>query len=175
MVKRIAITGPESTGKSQLAEALALHYATVWVQEYARNYIERLNRPYTYDDILIIAREQLKNENDTARNANQLLFCDSDFTVTKIWCEFKYQKCHAWIIDQFKSHQYDLYLLCDVDIPWEPDPQREHPEHRNILFSYYKNELASAHYNFRIVSGMGEKRLNNAIRFIEESLIHGIK
>ncbi len=175
MVKRIAITGPESTGKSQLTEDLAKHYSTVWVEEYARKFIDSLDRPYTYNDILIIAREQLLNENIMATKANNILFCDSDFTVTKIWCEFKYQKCHPWIIEQFFNHKYDLYLLCNIDIPWEPDPQREHPEHRKRLFEKYVKELTAAHFPFKIINGLGKERIYNAKNIINGFLKHGIK
>jgi nicotinamide riboside kinase len=82
MVKRIAITGPESTGKSQLAEKLAEYYQTLWVAEYAREYLEKINRPYNYNDVLEIAKAQLDEENKAAKKANKILFCDTDFTVT---------------------------------------------------------------------------------------------
>ncbi len=175
MVNRIAITGPESTGKSELAEQLARYYHTIWVEEFARKYIDHLYRAYTYHDILIIAQQQLKNENSAAEKANRLLFCDSDFTVTKIWCEFKYGKCHPWIVDQFKNHRYDLYLLCGIDIPWSPDPQREHPDQRKTLFNLYKKELMSAHFPFKIINGLGGKRLENAIEIVDQMLNLGIK
>ncbi len=170
MIKRIAITGPESTGKTELAKKLAGHFSTVWVPEYAREYIDNLDRPYNYNDILLISKEQLRLEEAAVEHAHRFLFSDSDFTVTKIWCEFKYHRCHPWIREQFRNHVYDLYLLCDIDIPWESDPQREHPQFREQLFKIYTNELTSAQFPFLTVSGLGESRLKNAIRIIEQKL-----
>ncbi len=170
MIKRIAITGPESTGKSQLAEGLALHYQTLWVAEYAREYLEKLNRAYNYDDILQIAKEQLKRENAAAEKANHFLFCDTDVTVTKIWCEFKYKHCHDWINETFLQHKYDLYLLCDTDIPWAFDPQRENPNEREELFQLYQQILKAAKFPFAIVSGIGALRLENAIKIVNNRL-----
>jgi len=170
MIRRIAITGPESTGKSRLAEELATHYQSIWVAEYAREYLESINRPYNYDDILHIAMGQMERENAAAHNANKILFCDTDLTVTKIWCEFKYNKCHQWISEQFIHHHYDLYLLCNTDLPWEFDPQRENPGEREELYGIYLQTLADADCNYAIVAGSGKKRLKNAISFVEKVL-----
>lgn len=174
-IKRIAITGPESTGKSQLSEKLARFYNTVWVNEYSREYLENLGRDYNYDDILKIAQQQYNLENNEALKANTFLFCDTDFTVTKIWCEFKYGKCHEWISEMFLKHKYDLYLLCDIDLPWIYDPLREHPDKREALFSLYKNTLEKANFNFEIISGTGDKRLNNAIKALEKHFMLNIQ
>lgn len=166
---RISITGPESTGKSWLAQQLADHYQVHWVPEYARNYLEKISRPYTYEDILIIAQNQFGEENAIGEIAD-LLFCDTDFCVTTIWCEVKYGKCHPWITEKLNRNLYGLYLLCDIDLPWQYDPLREHPEMRAELFSMYRNKLEQKDFNYRIVSGTGEKRLQNAIRFVDEYL-----
>ncbi|MCK4569489.1 MAG: ATP-binding protein, partial [Bacteroidales bacterium] len=95
---RIAITGPESTGKSELAEQLAKHFNTVWVPEYSREYLRELSRSYGYDDILSIAKGQFEGEERMATKASGLLFCDTDFIVNKIWCIDKFGKCHPWIL-----------------------------------------------------------------------------
>ncbi|MFZ4399150.1 MAG: AAA family ATPase [Bacteroidales bacterium] len=170
MIKRIAITGPESTGKSRLAEELAAHYQTFWVAEYAREYLENLTRPYNYDDVLQIAKGQLNNENTIAKKANKILFCDTDFSVTKIWCEFKYKKCHEWINEHFMNHTYDLYLLCNTDLPWEFDPQRENPNEREELFQIYHQLLKDSEFPFAIINGLGDIRTKNAIEFIDNLL-----
>ena len=169
MVKRIAITGPESTGKSELAEKLARHYDTVWVPEYAREYLEKLVRPYDYDDIAEIARGQLRNEEQVALSANRILFCDTDMIVTKIWSEFKYGRCDHWILDQVANHHYDIYLLCDIDLPWADDPLREHPGKRKELFEQYFQELQKRDFPFVVISGVGDDRTNNAILAIERT------
>jgi len=176
MTKRIAITGPESTGKSWLAEKLADHYHTLWVPEFARTYIDTLGRPYKEQDILTIAKGQLESEKaassflDADTDQNQLLFCDTELLVTKIWSEFNYHRCDPWILDKLNSQTYSLYLLCYIDTPWEYDPQREHPDFREQLFTLYHAEMKNRRWDFRVVTGLGEKRLRNAIKFIEACL-----
>jgi NadR type nicotinamide-nucleotide adenylyltransferase len=170
MISRIAITGPESTGKSWLTEHLALHFNTKFVPEFAREYIENLNRPYAFDDIEIIAKHQLLLEKKAMEEANGLLFVDTDFFVTKIWSDFVYHKCCPWILEQLRNHRYDLHLLCDIDLPWEFDPQREHPNQRKELFDIYKMELETAHRPFEIISGTGEARLESAINAISKHI-----
>ncbi len=168
MLKKIAITGPESTGKSDLAKALARHYYAQWVPEYAREYIDNLNRPYRYEDIEQIAKGQLEIEKRKAATATNLLFCDTEFLVTKIWSEYVFGQCSQWILDQVKWHTYDLYLLMDIDLPWQYDPQREHPHKREELFGIYKQELVNNGFDFRIVSGYGTKRVSNAIQYVDD-------
>lgn len=164
MLKRIAITGPESTGKSWLAAGLSATYNEPWVPEYAREFLETLNRPYTFDDVLEIARRQLRNEENAAATAKEWLFCDTDFLVTRIWCMVKFGKSHPWIDQMAEQHIYSHYLLCNTDLPWEADPLREHPHKRQKLFKLYLSELEQRKLPFTIVSGTGEKRLMNAVR-----------
>jgi NadR type nicotinamide-nucleotide adenylyltransferase len=167
MIMKVAITGPESTGKSMLSEQLAAHYQTAWVPEYAREYLEKLGRPYEERDILFIARGQVSGEERQLPQATRFLFCDTESLVTKIWSEVKYGRCDPWILDAIERHPYDLYLLCDVDLPWEYDPLREHPDQRQYLFDLYYNELKNRKYPFFVVRGTGPDRLANAVRIIE--------
>jgi NadR type nicotinamide-nucleotide adenylyltransferase len=167
MVKTIAVTGPESTGKSVLAKQLAEHYQTVWVPEFARSYLENLGRAYTEKDILEIAKGQVRAEETAATSANGFLFCDTELIVTKIWSEVKYRRCDPWIINGVERQSYDLYLLCDIDLPWEYDPLREHPHIRKDLFRLYHKELTVRNFSFAIVRGVGPRRLENAIDAIE--------
>ena len=164
---KIAITGPESTGKSSLAEQLAHHYQAVWVPEYARGYIDSLSRPYDEQDILFIAKGQVRAEKAGYKKADTFLFCDTELIVTKIWSEVKYDHCHEWILKKIIENRYDLFLLCNIDLPWEDDPQREHPDKREYLFNLYKNELNGQAFPYFIISGIGKERLNNAIRHID--------
>jgi len=166
MIKKIAITGPESTGKSWLARELAAHYTTNWVPEFAREYLSELGRPYNYDDILIIARNQYQLNNELLQSANQFLFCDTELIVTKIWCDVKYGKCHPWIEEHISKQNFDLYLLTDIDLPWEPDPQREHPHLRQHLMELYVNELESRNFPYHIVFGHQEERFKNAMKAV---------
>jgi NadR type nicotinamide-nucleotide adenylyltransferase len=165
-LKRIAITGPESTGKSTLAEALAMHYNSVFVPEFARDYIEKLERDYDFSDILVIAQGQLKQEQEFAGKASGFLFCDTELLVTRIWSWHRYGKTHEWIDNQINNKRYDLYLLCNIDLPWEYDPQREHPHLREYFFNWYHKELISLDVPFVIISGTAEERLFNAIKAI---------
>ncbi len=168
MILRIAITGPESTGKSWLAGNLANHYHTVWVPEYAREYLENLGRPYQQDDIVKIAAGQLFHEESKAKAASGYLFCDTELLVTKIWSEVKFGMCDSWILSGIETHRYDLYLLCDIDLPWEYDPLREHPNQRQFLFDRYQKELSSRNFPFFVVNGADGSRLHKAIDIIEE-------
>ena len=167
---KIAITGPESTGKSTLSADLAEHYQTVYVPEFARDYIDRLNRPYNQDDILEIAKGQLREEKRISGFANKLIFCDTELIVTKIWSDVKYGKCDPWILKNITENTYDLFLLCNIDLPWEEDPQREHPHMREKLLKLYVDELIHRGLPYKVVSGTGEQRLKNAIGFVESVL-----
>ncbi|MEI8205070.1 MAG: ATP-binding protein [Bacteroidota bacterium] len=165
---RIAITGPESTGKSTLTEQLAHHYKTFWVEEYAREYLNSLGRDYVFEDIVEIAKGQIRNEEILFEQSETLLFCDTELIVTKIWSEVGYQKCDAWILENIIQHPYDLYLLCNTDTPWEYDPLREHPNQRGYLFDLYQKALVAYSFNFRVVKGIGIERFNNALNFVNE-------
>lgn len=166
-LKRVAITGPESTGKSELAKQLAVHYQAIFVPEIAREYLNNLGRDYVFEDIANIAKGQLELENQLAEKTGKILFCDTDLLVTKIWSIYKYGKCDPWIEEKVISHRYDLYLLCGIDLPWVQDPLRENPGEREEIFGLYLKELQQVKVNFAIISGLGERRLRNAILAVE--------
>lgn len=140
MVK-VVITGPESSGKSTLAQALAEHYQAPWVPEYSRDYLNELDRKYEEKDLLTIAQGQVQREDDFAQKQPGLLICDTSLVVLKVWSEYVYNHCHPWILQQIESRFVDLYLLCSPDIPWEPDPLRENPSDRDVLFTMYQHSL----------------------------------
>jgi NadR type nicotinamide-nucleotide adenylyltransferase len=173
-ILKIAVTGPESTGKSRLAKELAEHYSTVFVPEVAREYIDRLDRPYNQEDILKIAKWQINEEERWLQHAKHLLFCDTELIVTKIWSEVKYGNCDPWILQKIKENRYDLFLLCDIDLPWEADPQRESPHMREKLFDLYHDELTRRGLPFEVVSGTGQERLMNAIGLVETVLVNNL-
>lgn len=168
MIRRISITGPESTGKTTLAQQLAERYHTVFVPEVARSYLASIGRPYNYDDLLIIAKEQYRTEQQMAKKADRFLFCDSDFLVLKIWSMDKFGRCEPWILDRVERHRYDLYLLMDIDLPWEPDPQREDPHRREYLFGLYRSELDRLGVDYDIVSGKQAERLEKAMAIMHD-------
>jgi NadR type nicotinamide-nucleotide adenylyltransferase len=165
--KRIAIVGPECTGKTSLAKSLASHYHTRWVPEYAREYIDGLERQYTYDDLRIIADHQVQLEDKYANNTDRILICDTTLVVIKIWSEFKFGKCDDSVLREMNRRKYDLTLLTYVDVPWENDPQREHPEKRNQLFDIYLKELMQQRVDFVQIDGDMDIRLKLAIDSID--------
>ena len=167
---KIAVTGPESTGKSMMAQQLADHFMTVWVPEFARVHLLNIGRAYNYADILEIAQKQQASEKVFESLAKKILFSDTELLVTKIWCEVKYGTCHPWILDAIEKQDYDLYLLMDIDLPWEFDPLREHPDKRKFLFEYYKSELEKYGFNYRVVSGSDDVRFKNALGYVEQLL-----
>lgn len=169
-IYKVAITGPESTGKSTIAKALAAHFNTSWVPEYARDYIKKLDRPYQKEDLLKIAEGQLAQESELAKSANSYLFCDTELLVIKIWYEYKYGMANPYIIEQYHQTHYDLYLLMDIDLPWHYDPQREHPEKRRFFFDWFESELIRKKSNYMIVHGSHEERLQNAIQTVNQML-----
>lgn len=167
-IKRIALIGPESTGKTTLARELAQHYRTRWVPEYAREYVALLDRPYTLNDITLIAQEQLKMENELAAKAYCFLFSDTELIISKVWCEDVFQTCPPWIEEALAKHHYDLYLLTRNDLPWQLDPVRENPHRREYFFGLYKEYLDKHRLPYSIITGTGDARLHNAIKAIEE-------
>jgi NadR type nicotinamide-nucleotide adenylyltransferase len=168
-VKKIVIIGPESTGKSTLCEELSLHYQTTWCPEYARTFLLANNKKYDYEDLLTIAKGQLALEDSTLIQAkNNLYFIDTDMYVMKVWCEFVFGKCHTWILDRIIERKYDLYLLCNVDLPWIKDELREYPdlEIRRKLYHIYKDIMINQQVPWIDISGSYEERLQKAIAAI---------
>lgn len=164
-IKKIVVIGPESTGKSTLSEALATALQTVWVREYAVEYLDGLSRAYEERDLLEIAKGQLASEDASIAQANKYLVCDTDLNVLKVWSEHKYGRCDKWILEQIAARRYDLYLLTAPDIPWAYHPQREHPdaEMREYFYRVYKDIVVESGVPLVAVSGSYEKRLQEAI------------
>ncbi len=165
---KIAILGPESTGKTILAEQLAKHFKTDWVPEYAREYIEKLTIPYTYNDICNIALKQIEQEESFQETTSGLkyVFFDTELIITKVWFEYKYKQVPDFLIERLNTGFFDLYLLCAPDLPWEPDPVREHENDRDYFFVWYKKEIEQLNKPYVIVNGVGENRFCNALEAI---------
>lgn len=165
-IKKIILTGPESTGKTTLAKQLAQVYNTVWVPEFARTYLKGLNRPYREDDLLKIAQGQDDLESFFSKKTNQYLFCDTSMLVMKIWSEYRFGKCHPWILEQLENEKNAIYILCGTDILWEYDEQRENPKDRNELYAKYLSELKFYQKKIIEVAGSQEVRISQVARFI---------
>jgi NadR type nicotinamide-nucleotide adenylyltransferase len=177
--RKIVIIGPESTGKSSLSAALAKHFGASWCPEYAREYLLAHGKQYQFHELLTIAKGQLRMEDQYAEslgrfpNNNQssksTLFIDTDMYVMKVWCEFVFGNCHLWILDQIVQRKYDLYLLCNTDLPWVQDELREYPDlvTRETLFHIYKDHLVNQNTPWVEIKGQNEERLKMAIRAVD--------
>jgi len=171
-LKKIVVIGPESTGKSTLCKQLALYYNTHWCPEYAREYLLKHGKNYSYDDLLSIAKGQIESENNISlliANSSPLLFIDTDMYVMKVWCEFVFGNCHPWILNQIVERKYDLYLLCNVDLPWTKDELREYPDlfTRKKLYSIYKDILINQSTPWAEISGSNDERLKSAVVIVD--------
>lgn len=180
LIKKIVIIGPESTGKSSLCDKLAEHYGTIWCREYAREYLLEHGTDYSYDDLLTIAKGQLRLEDIAAgnvssmkeedSNAASLLFIDTNMYVLKVWCEFVFNNCHEWIIEQIIHRKYDLYLLCNIDLPWVKDELREYPdlETRERLYNIYKDIMINQDVPWVDINGDYEERFERAKEAVDK-------
>jgi NadR type nicotinamide-nucleotide adenylyltransferase len=191
MLKRIVAIGPESTGKSSLCSQLAERYHTLWCPEYAREYLTAHGMNYTYEDLLTIAKRQVELEEEYIQLAmgnrqsattddshsplpihHSPLFIDTDMYVMKVWCEFVFGKCHQFILDQIAKRRYDLYLLCDIDLPWTHDELREYPDEgpRQKLYEIYKNIMQNQFVPWVQINGNYEQRIRKAINAVDSIL-----
>jgi len=170
---KVAITGPESTGKSWLASRLAVYYGCLWVPEFARTYLQNLGRKYTMNDVEFIAQRQDQLIRNAMAKESPVLFADTEMLVCKIWSEFVFGHCPDSITLLTDAQNFDFYLLCDIDLPWEPDPLREHPEKRQELLAMYQTELEKRGWPYALISGNGNQRLQNAISKVNQVL--GVK
>ncbi|OYX22381.1 MAG: ATPase [Algoriphagus sp. 32-45-6] len=167
--KRILILGPESTGKSTLAEDLAHHFGEPWVPEFAREYLEKIDRPYRFEDLVEIGKGQVLLEDQQAEKAKNFLFCDTDLRVIHIWSEHRFGKTDPWVLEEIQQRKYELILLTDTDLPWEPDPLREYPEleMRQYFFEKYQKLAEQSGFPYLVVSGDREKRLKDAVTAVD--------
>lgn len=170
---KIAVVGPESTGKSWVSERLARVFGTVCVPEYSREYCRNLNRAYTLQDELNIFYGQLALERSLEPLAvHKLLFCDTTFMTVKIWCDYLFGSTPKEVNGQLKNQHYDFYLLMDIDLPWVDDPLRDfpEPEQRKYFLSVWEKELKALNANYQIISGIGEERYLNAKKVVDNWL-----
>ena len=163
---RIAITGPESCGKTSLAEDLAKHYNTEFIPEFSRDFLMQSGGKYSQEDLDTIANGQIKSIENF--NSGEILISDTDMVVMYIWSMVVYGKVSSYIQDELKKQQFDLYILCDTDVPWTYDPLRENEFDRDDLFERYYKKLRELKYNFIIVKGSPELRLQQAVEMIDK-------
>ena len=168
----MVVIGPESTGKRTLCAALAAALDTVWIDEYAREYLTGLQHEFSQADLLRIAEGQLELERAAIDRANRLLICDTNLHVIRVWSENKYGNTDLPILQYIAESNYDLYLLTDIDIPWEPDTLREHPEPemRAYFYRQYKDTVINSGIPWVNILGNPEQRLETALNAIKKHL-----
>lgn len=166
MPKKIVITGPESSGKTTLAEQLSAWFGMPWVPEFSREYLSQLGRSYQPADLLAIAEGQILAETRALALGTAFLFFDTSLEVLKIWSDVRYGSCDPFILEKLDARKPDLYLLCHPDLPWQPDPLRENPDDRYVLLEKYRALLAETKVCTVELEGMGEVRTARAVAAI---------
>lgn len=182
MVKKVVAIGPESTGKSTLCRQLAEHFNTLSCPEYARTYLKENGVQYKYADLLKIAQGQVAIEDYCAEELNKkeaknpqasayhsLFFIDTNMYVMKVWYEYVFGKCEYFVLGEIAKRKYDLYLLCNTDLPWMAEEMREYPDEkpRVELYNMYKDVLINQNTPWIEISGNYEQRLRKAIDAVE--------
>lgn len=170
---KIVLFGPESTGKTTISQQLARHYNTVWVPEYARDYLQNkwnnFRKTCENDDLIPIAIGQMKMENDLSKKADRVLICDTDLLETKVYSQEYYGGYVDPRLDEAaQTNTYDLYLLTYIDTPWEADDLRDRPELRLEMFQAFENALKTHGKKYIILKGSRKKRFNKAIKAIDK-------
>jgi len=173
---RVVVFGPESTGKTSLCKDLAAHYKTLWVPEFARDYLQEkwdtTQEICTLEDLPTIAQGQMNLENEAQKNASKVLFCDTNILVTQIWSETHFDGyCDPKIIAAVNQVHYDLYLLTGVDIPWEADDLRDRPNDREGMFEYFKVKLEEQNVAYEYIKGDRENRIKQATTAIDSIIL----
>lgn len=168
---KIAVVGPESTGKSTVAEQLARQLGTVCVPEYAREYCRHLNRAYTLADEMNMFYGQVALERSLVPLAqNNVLVCDTMFLTIKVWCDHLFGHTPDEVLTAIHQSDYDLFLLMDIDLPWADDPLRDFPTLREHFMEVWHNELQAIDANYQVISGLGEDRFRNAWETVQKYL-----
>ena len=174
-IVKVVLFGPESTGKTTLSIQLARHYHTVWVPEFARDYLQDKwnNERKTCEthDLIPIAEGQMKLENELVKKADKVLFCDTDLLETKVYSQEYYGGFVDPKLDEAaRINEYDLYLLTYIDTPWEADDLRDRPELRKEMFDAFEKALKDHDKNYILLKGDKKTRLNTAIKAIDKIL-----
>ncbi len=166
--KIIVVTGAESTGKSVLTRQLSRLFCAPAFPEFSRDYIERMNRPYNYNDVISIALMQKAQMNKSRVLRQKYVFFDTWLIITMVWLEVVFKKIPDWIPETIRDSPVDMFLVCDTDIPWVPDQVRENGgEMREILNKRYLEIIGESGFKYKLVTGASDKRLLNAVDFIK--------
>lgn len=170
-VFKIAVVGPESTGKSTMANHLAKLLSTICVPEYARYYCRNLKKQYTLQDEVNMFYGQMAVEEALIPTAkNNFLICDTTIMTIKVWCDHLFGDTPQEVKEEINRRSYDLYLLMDIDLPWEDDPLRDFPNEREHFLEVWKRELSQLNARYEVVSGQGDERLENGEKAVSDFL-----
>lgn len=172
---KIAMYGPESTGKTTLSTQLAAHYNDGWIPEFARDFLqekwEKKQEVCVEEDLLAIAIGQTKIENEAVSKANKLLFCDTNLLVTKVFSDIFYDRCEAILEKAAKEHEYDLVFLTYIDVPWEADDLRDSPNDREKTFETFEQAIIKNGNPYVKIEGNKEERYKKAVQIIDELVL----
>lgn len=177
---KIVLFGPESTGKTTLAQMLAKHYNTRWVPEYMREYLQlkwdTQQKQCEPQDLLPIAEGQIALENQMAAEADELLFCDTNLLELVVYSRAYYEEfVDLRLLKPALKAQYDLYFLTYIDVPWVEDDLRDRPLQRDHMFGRFKNTLDENDLPYRVLQGNLQQRFETAVKIIEELKIQKIE
>lgn len=164
---RVVLTGPESSGKTELAQQLAHHFKTEWVPEYLRTYFDA-NKAVFEKNMPEIAQKQLENEQNVVENEKKMIFLDTNILTLKIYHKLYFKSKPDWFKPLYNPKIYDHYLLLKPDIPWIDDGQRDMPERREELFYLFEQELLNTNSDYTIIEGDYKTRLQSAIQVVEK-------
>ncbi len=153
-----------------MSALLAEHYRTIWVPEFAREYCAKLTAPCTWQDEINMFEGQLELEARLLPQANRLLICDTTFITVKIWSDYMFGKAPEAVVERLSQHPYDLYLLLDIDLPWQEDPLRDFPHLREHFMNIWHQELQQLDARYVVISGAGDTRLQNAVSAVDNWL-----
>lgn len=172
---KIAVVGPESSGKSTITKALAKYFKASWVPEYSRYYCANLTRNCTIQDEINIFHGQIALESAIESiTESDLLFCDTTILTVKVWSDHQFGETPNPVLDEVKHRQYDYYLLLKNDLPWEDDPLRDFKGMGDYFFETWEKELLALNASYVIVGGL-ENREENAIKAVERFLELNLK
>lgn len=167
--KIVVATGAESTGKTEMCQYLASELNIPWVPELSRSFVEKLGRPYTYNDVVELAHLQLEEFKCKTNEGHKVILFDTDLIITKVWFDVVFGKCPEWIAEAIKSYPAAMHLFCKTDIPWIPDPVRENGgPMREKLSGIYMDELKHFGLPYTIISGQGSERRQCAMKAMKE-------
>ena len=172
---KVVLYGPESTGKSTLSRQLARYYNSIWVPEYAREYLQNKwnneRKTCEPDDLIPIAKGQMKLENELAKKTNSVLICDTDLLETKVYSEAYYLGSCDPILEKYAlENTYDIYFLTYIDTPWEADDLRDKPDERLRMFKAFEDTLIKYNRPYVLLKGNKKDRLEKAVKHIDELL-----